>query len=118
MRPAGIFLLAIPTLPALAAAAIAVAQPDGERSARWALRAGTAAFLVAIAIAVVVAVGNPVSAVVERGNGEAVIGLYASRVTALLGLLTTGVGLVVQSFASRALQGDLRGRRFFILASL
>ncbi len=47
-----------------------------------------------------------------------VLGLYASRVTALLGLLTTGVGLVVQSFASRNLQGDLFGRRFFVLASL
>ncbi|MEX2659028.1 MAG: proton-conducting transporter membrane subunit, partial [Acidimicrobiales bacterium] len=29
-----------------------------------------------------------------------------------------GVGLVVQSFAGRNLQGDLRGRRFFVLASL
>ncbi len=35
-----------------------------------------------------------------------------------MGLLTSGVGLVVQSFAGRNLQGDLRERRFFVLASL
>ncbi|HWC12869.1 MAG TPA: proton-conducting transporter membrane subunit [Acidimicrobiales bacterium] len=33
-------------------------------------------------------------------------------------MLTTGVGLVVQSFADRNLQRDLRERRFFVLASL
>ncbi len=32
-----------------------------------------------------------------------------ARVTTLLGLLTTGVGVVVQSFAGRNLQGDLPG---------
>jgi NADH-quinone oxidoreductase subunit L/NAD(P)H-quinone oxidoreductase subunit 5 len=69
-------------------------------------------------VVVVVAVSGPVAAVVEGGNGDALVGLYASRVTAILGLLTTGVGLVVQSFAARNLQRDLRERRFFILASL
>jgi NAD(P)H-quinone oxidoreductase subunit 5 len=52
------------------------------------------------------------------GDGDALVGLHATRVTAFLGLLTTGVGLVVQSFAGRNLQGDLREHRFFVLASL
>ena len=127
MKPLEIFLIGVPALPAIASAAIAVASPAGfwtptvrvgERSHRWAVRASAAAFMLAVVVAVGVAVDGPVAAVVERGNGDVLIGLYASRVTALLGLLTTGVGLVVQSFAGRNLQGDLRGRRFFILASL
>ena len=112
------FLIVAPALPATAAAAIAVARPVGERSARWALRAGSAAFAAAVVVAVVVAVRGPLGAVVEGSDGHALAGLYATRVTALLGLLTTGVGLVVQSFAGRNLQGDLFGRRFFVLASL
>jgi NAD(P)H-quinone oxidoreductase subunit 5 len=111
------FLVVVPALPALAAAAIAVARPTGEQASRWAVRAACAAFVVAVVVAVVVASDGPVSAVVD-GDGDAVIGLHASRVTALLGLLTTGVGVVVQSFAGRNLQGDLFGRRFFVLASL
>lgn len=111
-------LLVVPVLPAIAAAAIAVARPVGERSSRWAVRAASAAFAAAIVLAVIVAVSGPVAAVVQGGDGNALVGLYASRVTALLGLLTTGVGLVVQSFAGRNLQGDLFGRRFFVLASL
>jgi NADH:ubiquinone oxidoreductase subunit 5 (subunit L)/multisubunit Na+/H+ antiporter MnhA subunit len=111
-------LILVPALPAIAAAGIAVARPTGERSARWAVRAASVAFVAAAAIAIVVAVNGPVAAVGEGNDGHAVVGLYGSRVTALLGLLTTGVGLVVQSFARRNLQGDLFGRRFFILASL
>ncbi len=122
-----LLVIAVPALPAIAAAAIAAARPAGwstptvavgERSSRWAVRAASAAFAVAVVVAVVVAVDGPVAAVVEGGDGNALVGLHASRVTTLLGLLTTGVGLVVQSFASRNLQGDLRGRRFFVLASL
>ncbi|HUQ63259.1 MAG TPA: proton-conducting transporter membrane subunit [Acidimicrobiales bacterium] len=111
-------LIVAPALPVTAAAAISIVRPAGERSSRWAVRAATAAFAAAVVVAVVVAVSGPVAAVVEGGNGHALFGLYASRVTTLLGLLTTGVGLVVQSFASRNLQGDLFGRRFFVLASL
>ncbi len=111
-------LIVVPTLPAIAAAAIAVAPPVGERSSRWAVRAASAAFAAAIVVMVVVAVGGPVAAVVEGGDGDALVGLHATRLTAFLGLLTTGVGLVVQSFAGRNLQGDLRERRFFVLASL
>ena len=112
------FLIAAPGLPALAAAVIAIARPPGERPSRWALRAASVGFAAALVVAIVVAVDGPVGAVVERADGHALFGLYATRVTALLGLLTTGVGVVVQSFAGRNLQGDLFGRRFFVLASL
>jgi len=118
MTPPETLLILVPALPAIAAAAIAVARPDGARSSRWAVLAASAAFATAIVVAVVVAVSGPVASVVEGGDGHALVGLYASRVTALLGLLTTGVGMVVQSFAGRNLQGDLFGRRFFERASL
>ena len=118
MTPPETFLIVVPALPVIAAAAIALARPAGERASRWAVRAAAVAFTAAVVVAVVVAVSGPVAAVVEGGDGDALIGLHASRVTAPLGLLTTGVGLVVQSFASRNLQGDLFGRRFFVLASL
>lgn len=118
MMPPQTFLIVAPALPAIAALAIAVTRPAGERSARWAVGAASAAFAAAIVVVVVVAVDGPIAAVVEGGDGDALVGLHASRVTALLGLLTTGVGLVVQSFADRHLQRDLRERRFFILASL
>ena len=112
------FLVVVPALPALAAAVIAVARPTEEQASRWAVRGASAAFVVAVVVAVTVAVDEPLSAVVEGGDGGALLGLHASRVTALLGLLTTGVGVVVQSFAGRNLQGDLFGPRFFVLASL
>ena len=111
-------LILVPALPVMAAVVIAVARPVGERASRWGVRTAAAAFAAAVVVAVVVAVSGPVAAVVEGGDGQALFGLYASRVTSLLGLLTTGVGLVVQSFAGRNLQGDLFARRFFALASL
>jgi NAD(P)H-quinone oxidoreductase subunit 5 len=122
-----LLVIVVPALPVLAAVAITAAHPAGwstptvrvgERSYRWAVRAAAAAFVLAVVVAVVVAVDGPIEAVVEGSDGDAVIGVHASRVTSVLGLLTTGVGLVVQSFAGRNMQGDLRGRRFFVLASL
>jgi NAD(P)H-quinone oxidoreductase subunit 5 len=118
MTPSETLVIVVPALPAVAAAAIRIARPDGERAARWGVRAASAAFTAAVVVAVVVAVGGPVAAVVEGSDGDALVGLHATSVTTLLGLLTTGVGLVVQSFAGRNLQGDLRERRFFELASL
>ena len=118
MTPPETLVIAVPVLPAITAAVIAVARPGGERSARWAVRAASAAFAAAVVLAVVVAVSGPIAAVVEGDDGHALVGLHATRVTAFLGLLTTGVGLVVQSFAGRNLQGDLREHRFFVLASL
>jgi NAD(P)H-quinone oxidoreductase subunit 5 len=127
MTPPETLLIVVPALPAISAAAIALARPAGwstptglvaERSSRWAVRAASAAFVMAVVVAVIVAVDGPIAAVVEGDDGDALVGLHATRVTTLLALLTTGVGLVVQSFASRNLQGDLRGRRFFVLASV
>ncbi len=111
-------LVAVPTLPAIAALAIALVRPPGERSSSWAVQATAAAFAAAIVVAVVVGIDGPIAAVVEAADGDALVGLYATRVTAVLGLLTTGVGLVVHSFSGRALRGDLRERRFFVLTSL
>lgn len=123
-----LLLIAVPALPAIAALAIAAARPAGwsvsttvrveERFSRWAVQAASAAFAVAIIVVVVVAVGGPVAAVVEGSDGDALVGLQGTRVTTVLGLLTTGIGWVVQSFAARHLQTDLRGRRFFVLASV
>jgi len=118
MTPSETLLIFVPALPVIAAVVIAIARPAGERASRWGVRTAAAAFAAAVVVAVVVAVRGPVAAVVEGGDGHALFGLYASRVTSLLGLLTTGVGLVVQSFAGRNLQGDLFARRFFALASL
>ncbi|MGI8810688.1 MAG: proton-conducting transporter membrane subunit [Acidimicrobiales bacterium] len=118
MTPPETLLILVPALPVIASVVIAVARPVGERASRWGVRTAAAAFAAAVVVAVVVAVSGPVAAVVEGGDGQALFGLYASRVTSLLGLLTTGVGLVVQSFAGRNLQGDLFARRFFALASL
>ncbi|MCA1683441.1 MAG: hypothetical protein LC685_05605, partial [Actinobacteria bacterium] len=100
-------LIVAPALPVIAAGAIAVARPDGERSSWWAVRAAFVAFAAAIVVAVVVVVRGRFAAVVESGDGRALVGLDATPVTVLLGLLTTGVGLVVQSFAGRNLQRDL-----------
>jgi NAD(P)H-quinone oxidoreductase subunit 5 len=118
MTPSDALVIVVPAVPAIAAVAIAVARPVGARAYLWGVRAASVAFAAAVVVAVVVAVDGPVAAVVEGNDGDARVGLYASRVTALLGLLTTGVGLVVQSFAGRNLQGDLFARRFFALASL
>ncbi len=118
MTPSETLLIGVPALPAITAVVIAAARPAGARASRWGVRAASVAFAMAVVVAVVVAVSGPVAAVVEGDDGRALVGLYASRVTALLGLLTTGVGLVVQSFAGRNLLGDLFARRFFALASL
>lgn len=111
-------LIAAAATPGAAAAVIALLRPGSPSAARWAVRATTVAFAAAVAVAVAVAVGGAVSAVIEGADGAAIVGLYADRIGAVLGLLTTGVGLVVQSFASRALQGDRRERRFFVFTTL
>ncbi len=72
--------------------------------------------------AVLTAVGafrsDGVSMVYERGNGDAVVGLVVDRVGAILVLLTSVVGLVVQTFAARALDGDPNRSQFFVLAGV
>ena len=95
-----VLVIVVPALPALAAAASAIASPAGwstpttrvgERSYRWAVGAAAAAFVVAVVVAVIVAVDGPFGVVVEGSGGDALVGLHASRVTSVLGLLTTGV---------------------------
>ena len=74
----------------------------------------------AFALAVFAAVldGSSVSAVIENGSGEAMLGLVADRVTSVLLLLVLGVSAVVQAFAGRYLSGDVRAARFFNGANL
>ena len=55
---------------------------------------------------------------VTTDGGAAVVGLMADRVGAILLLLTSLVGLIVQSFASRSLLGDPRATRFHVLAAV
>jgi NADH:ubiquinone oxidoreductase subunit 5 (subunit L)/multisubunit Na+/H+ antiporter MnhA subunit len=111
-------LLAVVVLPAAASLLIAALRPTGPSAARVAVRATALAFLAAVAVFVAVATDGAVAAVVEGADGRALVGLHADRVGAVLALLTTGVGLVVQSFSARALQGDLRATRFFALTTL
>jgi NADH:ubiquinone oxidoreductase subunit 5 (subunit L)/multisubunit Na+/H+ antiporter MnhA subunit len=113
-----LLLLAASAGPAVAAAAIALLRPSGPTAARWAIRATAVAFVAALGVAITVGTNGPLAAVVEGADGSALVGLYADRVGAVLALLTSSVGLVVQSFAGRALQGDLRARRFFMLTAL
>ncbi len=118
MRIMNFLLGAVPVLPAGASAAIVLCRPAGVVAGRWALRATAAAFVAAAIVAISVGLGHPIQVVVEAGDGGALFGLYANRVGAVLALLTTGVGVVVQSFAVRALAGDQREARFFALVGL
>ena len=111
-------LVAVVALPLIAAGAIVLLRLTPLAAARAAIGAGAAAFVAAAAILVVTAIEGPTSAVVTDGAGRAVLGLAADRVGAVLITLTTLVGLVVQSFASRSLLGDPRARRFHVLALL
>jgi NADH:ubiquinone oxidoreductase subunit 5 (subunit L)/multisubunit Na+/H+ antiporter MnhA subunit len=113
-----LLLTAAPMVPVVAAVAIALGRPGGPSPARWAVRATFVACAAAVGLAVFVWAEGPVSMVAAGADGTAAIGLYADRVGVVLALLTSGVGLVVQSFAARALRGDLRERRFFALTAL
>ncbi len=113
-----LLLVAVPALPLLAAVSITLFRPAGDAAGRWAVRATALAATAAVALLVAVGVGDPAQAIIEDDDGTAVLGLYAGHLGAVLALLTTGVGLVVQSFAGRALAGDPRERRFYALAAL
>jgi NADH:ubiquinone oxidoreductase subunit 5 (subunit L)/multisubunit Na+/H+ antiporter MnhA subunit len=111
-------LLLVPGSALLAAAAIATVRPSPAASARLAVRASAASTLLAGFVLVSVLAGDPVSALLLGSDGRAVVGLHADAVGAFLAALTAAVGLVVQSFAARALVGDQRARRWFALSSL
>ena len=89
-----------------------------DRVAGAAVTLNLVALAFALAVFAAVLDGSTVSAVVENGSGEAVAGLVADRVTAMLLLLVLGVSAVVQAFAGRYLSGDVRAARFFNGANL
>ncbi len=111
-------LLAIPALPLLAAVGIWLAGSTPRTAARLAVGASAAATIGALVLLITVGLDGPVDAVITNSDGAAVVGLTADRVGATLLLLTSTVGLIVQSFASRSLLGDHRATRFHMLAAV
>lgn len=111
-------LVAIPALPLLAAAAVRLVGPTPRTGARAVVGASALATIAAVALLISVAIDGPVDAVITDNDGAAIVGLMADRVGAILLLLTSLVGLIVQSFASRSLLGDPRATRFHVLAAV
>ena len=111
-------LVAIPILPLLAAAVIQLAGLAPRTAAQLAVGAGAVSAVGALLLLIVVGVDGPVDAVITNSAGAAVVGLVADRVGAILLLLTSVVGLIVQSFASRSLACDPRATRFHVLAAV
>ena len=83
-----------------------------------AVGASGAASIGALVLLIWVGFDGRVDAVVTDSDGAAIVGLTADRVGAILLLLTSAVGLIVQSFASRSLLGDPRATRFHVLAAV
>ena len=111
-------LVAIPLLPLLAAAVIQLGGLAPRTAAQVAVGASAVSALGALLLLIVVGVDGTVDAVITNSDGAAVVGLVADRVGAILLLLTSVVGLIVQSFASRSLAGDPRATRFHVLAAV
>jgi NADH:ubiquinone oxidoreductase subunit 5 (subunit L)/multisubunit Na+/H+ antiporter MnhA subunit len=111
-------LVAIPALSLLAAAVVRLAALTPRTAARVVVSASALAVVGAIALLISVVVDGPVDAVITDSDGAAVVGLTADRVGAILLVLTSLVGLIVQSFASRSLLGDPRATRFHVLAAV
>jgi NADH:ubiquinone oxidoreductase subunit 5 (subunit L)/multisubunit Na+/H+ antiporter MnhA subunit len=113
----GIFpaVLAGAVLAPLAGAVLATVliRLGGEGGARAAVAATGLGTLGAAAVLVAVAAGDPVFLVLGDGAG-----LAAGRPAGVLLVLVLAVGLVVQAFATRYLQGDPRFARFFVLSAL
>ncbi len=118
MSPVSGVLLAVPTLPLLAAVVVRLAGLAPRSAARLVVVASALATVGAAALLIAVAVDGPVDAVITRSDGTVLTGLTADRVGAILLLLTSLVGLIVQSFASRSLLGDPRATRFHVLAAV
>jgi NAD(P)H-quinone oxidoreductase subunit 5 len=115
-------LVAVPALPLLAAALVRVARLSPRTAARVVVLASAGATIGALVLLLSLGIdgstGASIDAVVTNSEGEAVVGLTADRVGAVLLLLTSLVGLIVQSFASRSLLGDPRATRFHVLAAV
>jgi len=111
-------LVAIPALPLLAAVLVRLTGSTPRTAVRLIIGASAVAAIGALVLLISVGFDGPVDAVVTDADGAAVFGLTANRVGAILLLLTSTVGLIVQSFASRSLLGDPRATRFHVLAAV
>ncbi len=111
-------LVAVPALPLLAALVIRLGSLAPRTVARLVVAASVVATIGAAVLLVSVGIDGPVDAVITDSDGVAIVGLMADRVGAILLLLTSFVGLIVQSFASRSLLGDPRATRFHMLAAV
>ncbi len=110
-------LVLIIALPALALATVPLVGGSSRGAARTGSALNGLALLSATFLLLGVTAGGPVSAGLAAG-GETLIGLHADRVLVVLLMLVTGVSAVVQAFAGRYLQGDIRAARFFAGANL
>jgi NAD(P)H-quinone oxidoreductase subunit 5 len=113
-----LLLLAAPLLPIIAAATASAAGGPPERTARRAVIAAAAGAAAAAIVLVITLIGRSPELVATTGDGSAWIGLTADRATAVLAALTALVGLVVQSYGARALEGDPRLGRFSVAAGV
>jgi NAD(P)H-quinone oxidoreductase subunit 5 len=111
-------LVAIPAVPLLVAMVIGFASLTPQIAGRLAIGASAVATIGSVGLLISVGVNGPVDAVFTNADGVAIVGLTANRIGAILILLTSLVGLIVQSFASRSLLGDLRATRFHALAAV
>jgi NAD(P)H-quinone oxidoreductase subunit 5 len=109
-------LLAIPTLPLAVGAVLLLGRPALPTAARWAVRGAVLTLAAGLALLPRLENGPVVAGLPLPGGGS--VGLVADRLGVVLVLLTAAVGLVVQSFAARAMRDDPAGTRFLALASL
>jgi NAD(P)H-quinone oxidoreductase subunit 5 len=115
-------LVAVAALPLMAAALVRLARLPPRSAARVVTLASASATVGALVLLLSLGIDGSadasIDAVVTDSAGAAVVGVTADRVGAVLLLLTSLVGLVVQSFASRSLLGDPRATRFHVLAAV
>lgn len=102
-----------PAAAAIPTRTVRAASRGEERIAWVAIAAAASAFGIASILAVRVAIGGPLSAVVENDGGRAVFGFAVDRLAGVVLCLVTGINLTVQVFSARYLRGDRRARRFF-----
>jgi NADH:ubiquinone oxidoreductase subunit 5 (subunit L)/multisubunit Na+/H+ antiporter MnhA subunit len=106
-------------LPALAGLGCVVARAGGAESpGRLGAAAAALPLVMSVALGVAVIADGPVSAVVAGGDGRAVFGLFADRLSVVMLLLVFGVSAVVQLFSSRYLSGDPRQARLIAAAGV
>ena len=102
-----------PAAAAIPTRTVRAASRGEERIAWVAIAAAASAFGIASILAVRVAIGGPVSAVIENDGGRAVFGFAVDRLAGVVLCLVTGINLTVQVFSARYLRGDRRVRLFF-----